>query len=62
MKKITCELKLTADGLEFPLDLALEVRNFIVLTARQVPLDDLETHQRFMAVLCELERRFRITD
>ena len=58
MKKQICNPFPTEDALEYPQNLALEVRNFIVLTARRVPLDDLETHQRFMAVLCELERRF----
>ena len=62
MKKQICNPFPTEDALEYPQNLALEVRNFIVLTASRAPLDDLETYQGFWAVICELERRFKMTD
>ncbi len=41
-----------------PANLALEVRNFIVLTMGRVPPDDRETYRRFLAVIFALERVF----
>jgi hypothetical protein len=45
------------DELPYPLNLALNVRNFIVLTSREVH-GDLATFSKFMAVICDLERQF----
>jgi len=46
----------------YPPDLALEVRNFIVRTMGRVPADDRETFQGFLAVIFELERVFDMFD
>jgi hypothetical protein len=43
---------------DYPLNLALEVRNFIVLTMRRVPSDDQETFRGFLEVISKLERVF----
>jgi hypothetical protein len=47
-------------GRDYRLDLALEVRNFIVLTMGRVPADDHQTYQGFLTVIFVLERVFRM--
>ena len=42
----------------YPKNLALDVRNFIVLTTDRVPPDDRETFHRFLEVISALERLF----
>ncbi len=46
----------------YPANLALAVRNFIVLVTDKLEPGDLETFRRFMAVVLELERIFQLVD
>jgi hypothetical protein len=62
MKKHIYAEPLPADSPDYPLALALHVRNLIVLIVGQVPVDDRETRNSFLAVMCELERRFDMLD
>ncbi|MFN8390173.1 MAG: hypothetical protein U0136_07790 [Bdellovibrionota bacterium] len=52
----------TVYGSAYPHNLALEVRNFIVLVMGRIPPDDRETFQKFLAVVFELERVFEMFD
>jgi hypothetical protein len=62
MKDKTFSQRPTNARTDFPLALALQVRNFIVQTMAQVPLEDRKTFDKFFKVIFELERSFDMFD